>query len=104
MNNEQKEYLIKLVGGEEVFEEFKNAGLLDMLPFLIKKETREDGIKISTIKAADRGEYEPYETAVVKGEYIRVVATYKTEEEAIRGHEKYMNMEENNLMSLESVI
>ena len=54
---------------------------------------REDGYIISTVKSYDNW-YGAYETAIaLKGlDYWKIAEGYKTKEEAIKGHEKYVNM------------
>ena len=54
---------------------------------------REDGYIISTVKSYDNW-YGAYETAIgLKDlEHWKIVEGYETEEEAIKGHEKYVNM------------
>ena len=54
---------------------------------------REDGYIISTVKSYDY-RYGAYETAMMlEGlDCWRIAEGYSTEEEAIKGHEKYVNM------------
>ena len=59
----------------------------------IRLTKREDGYIISTVKSYDNW-YGAYETAIMlEGlDYWNIAEGYKTEEEAIKGHEKYVNM------------
>ena len=55
---------------------------------------REDGYIVSTVKPMFMAWYGKYETAVMIAEDLgwRIAEGYETEEEARRGHEKYVNM------------
>ena len=59
----------------------------------IRLTKREDGYIISTVKSYDNW-YGAYETAIMlEGlDYWSIAEGYKTEEEAIKEHEKYVNM------------
>ena len=59
----------------------------------IRLTKREDGYIISTVKSYDNW-YGAYETAIgLKDlEHWKIVEGYETEKEAIKGHEKYVNM------------
>ena len=61
-----------------------------------------DGYIISTVKSYDNW-YEAYETAIMlKGlDYWNIAEGYKTEEEAIKGHEKYVAMSEEEINKIE---
>ena len=63
---------------------------------------REDGYIISTVKSYDN-RYGAYETTIgLKDlEYWKVVEGYETEEEAIKGHEKYIAMSEEEINRIE---
>ena len=54
---------------------------------------REDGYIISTVKSYDNW-HGAYETAIaLKGlDHWKIAEGYETKEEAIKGHEKYVNM------------
>ena len=55
---------------------------------------REDGYIVSTIEPPFMAWYGKYETAIrfERGFNWRIVEGYETEEEARKGHEKYVNM------------
>ena len=55
---------------------------------------REDGYIVSTVKPTFMAWYGKYETAIMlKGGFNwRIAEGYETEEEARKGHEKYVNM------------
>ena len=59
----------------------------------IRLTKREDGYIISTVKSYDNW-YGAYETAIrLEGlDYWSIAEGYETKEEAIKGHEKYVNM------------
>ena len=63
---------------------------------------REDGYIISTVKSYDN-RYGAYETAIaLKGlDYWNIAEGYKTEKEAIKGHEKYVAMSEEEINKIE---
>ena len=64
----------------------------------IRLTKREDGYIISTVKSYDNC-YGAYETAIMlEGlDYWSIAEGYKTEEEAIKGHEKYVAMSEEEI-------
>ena len=59
----------------------------------VRLTKREDGYIISTVKSYDNW-YGAYETAIaLKGlDHWKIAEGYETKEEAIKGHEKYVNM------------
>ena len=63
------------------------------IPNRIRLTKREDGYIISTVKSYDY-RYGAYETAIMlEGlDCWNIAEGYSTEEEAIKGHEKYVNM------------
>ena len=68
----------------------------------IRLTKREDGYIISTVKSYDKW-YGAYETAIMlEGlDYWSIAEGYKTEEEAIKGHEKYAAMSEEEINKIE---
>ena len=62
----------------------------------------EDGYIISTVKIYDNW-YGAYETAIaLKGlDHWKIAEGYETEEEAIKGHEKYVAMSEEEINRIE---
>ena len=73
-------------------------------PYAIKQEKREDGVVVSTVKVPALAWYGPYETAIrVEDMPWRICEGYETKEEAIKGHEKYMNMGTDDLMKLDFI-
>lgn len=72
------------------------------LPNRIRLTKREDEYIISTVKSYDNW-YGAYETAIaLKGlDHWKIAEGYKTEEEAIKGHEKYVAMSEEEINKIE---
>ena len=68
----------------------------------IRLTEREDGYIISTVKSYDN-RYGVYETAIALKdlEYWKIVEGYETEEEAIKGHEKYVAMSDEEINKTE---
>ena len=68
----------------------------------IRLTKREDGYIISTVKSYDNW-YGFYETAIMlEGlDYWNIAEGYKTKEEAIKGHEKYVAMSEEEINKIE---
>ena len=68
----------------------------------IRLTEREDGYIISTVKSYDNW-YGAYETAIgLKDlEHWKIVEGYETKEEAIKGHEKYVAMSEEEINKIE---
>ena len=64
---------------------------------------REDGYIVSTVKPMFMAWYGKYETAVMINEDLgwRIAEGYETEEEARRGHEKYVNMSTDEIGKIE---
>jgi hypothetical protein len=72
---------------------------------IVARDTRPDGIVISTIKPKEYAWFGEYETAVITYEWlnnenIKVVEAYSTLEEAKAGHQKYLNMPWRDLEAL----
>ena len=65
---------------------------------------REDGYIISTVKSYDNW-YGVYETAIgLKDlEHWKIAEGYETEEEAIKGHEKYVAMSEEEICRIKYI-
>ena len=63
---------------------------------------REDGYIISTVKSYDNW-YGFYETAIMLegSDHWNIAEGYKTKEEAIKGHEKYVAMSEEEINRIE---
>lgn len=72
------------------------------LPNRIRLTKREDGYIISTVKSYDNW-HGAYETAIMlEGlDCWNIAEGYKTEEEAIKGHEKYIAMSEEEINKIE---
>lgn len=72
------------------------------IPNRIRLTKREDGYIISTVKSYDY-RYGAYGTAIMlEGLYCWNIAEgYSTEEEAIKGHEKYVAMSEEEINKIE---
>ena len=72
------------------------------IPNRIRLTKREDGYIISTVKSYDY-RYGAYETAIMlEGlECWNIAEGYSTEEEAIKGHEKYVAMSEEEINKIE---
>lgn len=72
------------------------------LPNRIRLTKREDGYIISTVKSYDNW-HGAYETAIMlEGlDYWNIAEGYGTEEEAIKGHEKYATMSEEEINKIE---
>lgn len=72
------------------------------IPNRIRLTKREDGYIISTVKSYDNC-YGTYETAIkLEGlDYWNIAEGYSTEEEAIKGHEKYVAMSEEEINKIE---
>ena len=72
------------------------------IPNRIRLTKREDGYIISTVKSPDY-RYGAYETAIMlEGlDYWNIAEGYSTEEEAIKGHEKYVAMSEEEINKIE---
>jgi hypothetical protein len=68
------------------------------IPNRLKYTKRKDGFIVSTIISLDN-RYGRYETAIrLEGlEHWKIAEGYNTEEEAIKGHEKYSNMREEEI-------
>ena len=64
---------------------------------------REDGYIVSTVKPTFMAWYGKYETAItLEGlDCWRIAEGYETEEEARRGHEKYVNMSTDEIEEIE---
>lgn len=71
-------------------------------PNIIKLSKRKDGYIISTVKSYDY-RYGAYETAIMlEGlDCWNIAEGYSTEEEAIKGHEKYVAMSEEEINKIE---
>ena len=71
-------------------------------PNRVRLTEREDGYIISTVKSYDNW-YGAYETAIaLKGlDHWKIAEGYETEEEAIKGHEKYVAMSEEEINKIE---
>lgn len=71
------------------------------IPNRLKYTKREDGFIVSTISSLDNW-YGKYETAVMlEGlDQWRIAEGYNTEEEALKGHEKYCNMSKEEINSI----
>ena len=65
---------------------------------------REDGYIISTVKSYDNW-YGFYETAIMlEGlDYWKIAEGYSTEKEAIKGHEKYVAMSEEEICRIKYI-
>lgn len=58
----------------------------------IKFDERKDGIKISTVKPTFLAWYGNYETAIMMpNSKWKVVASYKTRQESVKGHNDILN-------------
>ena len=70
----------------------------------IRLTKREDGYIISTVKSYDNW-YGFYETAIMlEGlDYWSIAEGYKTKEEAIKGHEKYVAMSEEEICRIKYI-
>ena len=70
----------------------------------IRLTKREDGYIISTVKSYDNW-YGAYETAIMlKGlDYWNIVEGYETKEEAIKGHEEYVTMSEEEICRIKYI-
>ena len=70
----------------------------------IRLTKREDGYIISTVKSYDNW-YGVYETAIMlEGlDYWNIAEGYGTEEEAIKGHEKYVVMSEEEICRIKYI-
>ena len=68
----------------------------------VRLTKREDGYIISTVKSYDNW-YGTYETAIMlEGlDYWKIAEGYSTEKEAIKGHEKYVAMSEEEINKIE---
>lgn len=74
---------------------------MEDIPWRIKYTKRKDGYIFSTISSPDKW-YGEYETAIrYKGLEWRIAEGYKTEEEALKGHEKYLNMTTEEIENIE---
>lgn len=64
---------------------------------------REDGYIVSTVEPPFMAWYGKYETAIglEEGSGWRIAEGYETEEEAIKGHEKYVAMSEKEINKIE---
>ena len=64
---------------------------------------REDGYIVSTVEPPFMAWYGKYETAIMLegGFEWRIAEGYETEEEAIKGHEKYVAMSEKEINKIE---
>ena len=74
------------------------------IPWRIKYDKREDGYILSTIGSLD-GLYGEYETAVcLEGnDSWNIAEGYNTKEEALIGHEKYLNMTTEEIENIEYI-
>ena len=70
----------------------------------IRLTKREDGYIISPVKSYDNW-YGVYETAIrLEGlDYWNIAEGYETEEEAIKGHEKYVAMSEEEICRIKYI-
>ena len=68
----------------------------------VRLTKREDGYIISTVKSYDNW-YGFYETAIMLEDldYWNIAEGYETKEEAIKGHEKYVAMSEEEINKIE---
>ena len=70
----------------------------------IRVDKREDGIIVSTVEPVILAWYGRYETAIIfENEAIRICEGYKTLEEAIKGHIKYLNMSLEDIFELDFI-
>ena len=71
---------------------------------MILREYRKDNVFISTVKVAFLKWHGEYETAVsIDNKPLRILEGYDTEEEAIKGHNKYKNMSKEELINFEYI-
>ena len=71
---------------------------------LIRGDKREDGSTILSVKIAWLNWYEKYETAIIHQNGARnIIERYETEEECRTGHEKYLNMSQEEFDKLEFI-
>lgn len=69
-----------------------------------KVDKREDGIIVSTIKAPCMAWYGKYETAILfESGHIRIAKGYSSKEEALKGHEKYLNMTSDEMNNIDFI-
>lgn len=78
--------------------------MIDLNSNRVRLTKREDGYIVSTVKSYDNM-YGAYETAIMLEEFGRwdVVEGYETKEEAIKGHEKYVAMSEEEISRIECI-
>ena len=68
------------------------------------REHRKDNVFISTVKVTFLKWFGEYETAVsIDNKPLRILEGYDTEEEAIKGHNKYKNMSKEELINFEYI-
>ena len=74
------------------------------IPNRLKLDKRNDGIVISTVKVICLAWYGDYETAIsIDNANWRIYEGYNTEEEALEGHKKYMNMTKEEILKLDTI-
>lgn len=71
-------------------------------PNRLKLTKREDGYTFSTIRSLVNW-YGAYETAIIHNGNIRIAEGYDTEEEALKGHEKYVNMTADEIAKIDFI-
>lgn len=78
--------------------------MIDLNSNRVRLTKREDGYIVSTVKSYDNM-YGAYETAIMLEEFGRwdVVEGYETKEEAIKGHEKYVAISEEEICRIECI-
>ncbi len=79
--------------------------MMNDIAWRLKYTKREDGYIISTIKPPALAWYGEYETAIrLEGlDTWNIAEGYDTEEEALKGHEKYSNMTEEEINGIEYI-
>ena len=77
---------------------------MEKIPNRIRLTKRKDGYIISTVKSYDNW-HGAYETAIrLEGlDYWNIAEGYETEEEAIKGHEKYVAMSEEEICRIKYI-
>ena len=78
--------------------------MINDVPWRLKYTKRVDGYIFSTIKSIDNW-YGKYETAIrLEGmDNWRIAEGYDTEEEALKGHEKYSTMTEEEINKIKYI-
>lgn len=71
----------------------------------LKRDKLGEGIILSTVKPGFMAWYGTYETAITFDDQANweILKGYKTEEEAINGHENFKNMTIEELMNLDKI-